>query len=77
MLNLNSSRWSALRHAYGTAEDVPDLLRALAAETEPRYSDDLARTRDNPTPWEQVYSKLYHQSSCIQLPLRPSLLSST
>lgn len=40
MLDLNSSRWSELRHAYGTAEHVPDLLRALAAETEPRYSDE-------------------------------------
>jgi len=63
MLDLNSSRWSELRHAYGPAHDVPDLLRALAAESDPRYSDDISQARENPTPWEQVHSKLCHQSS--------------
>ena len=63
MLELNSPRWSELRHAYGPAHDVPDLLRALAAESDPRYSDDISLARENPTPWEQVHSKLCHQSS--------------
>jgi uncharacterized protein YbaR (Trm112 family) len=63
MLDLNSSRWSELRHAFGPAQDVPELLRALATESEPRYSRDLSQTTDNPTPWEQVYTKLCHQGS--------------
>jgi len=29
-LALDSNEWSALTHAYGSAEDVPDLLRRLA-----------------------------------------------
>jgi hypothetical protein len=38
MLDLDSSRWWELTHAYGSAEDVPGMLRrvrtALSAETE-------------------------------------------
>lgn len=30
-LDLSSSRWAALRHAYGSAEDVPRLLAQLAS----------------------------------------------
>jgi hypothetical protein len=63
VLDLNSPRWSELRHAFGSAQDVPELLRALEAESEPHYSAELFQTRDNPTPWEQVYSKLCHQGS--------------
>lgn len=29
MLSLESSRWSALEHAYGQASDIPPLLRQL------------------------------------------------
>lgn len=61
MLNLDSPRWRDLRHAYGPAGDVPDLLRAIAAETEPRYSDHPAQARENPTPWDEVFTKLIHQ----------------
>ncbi|WP_131737940.1 hypothetical protein [Actinomadura roseirufa] len=32
---LDEIDWSALRHLYGSAEDVPGLLRAVAAEDEP------------------------------------------
>ncbi len=63
MLDLESPRWSELRHAYGRADNVPNLIRALAAEQEPRYSNDLDHARTNPTPWEEVYSKLCHQYS--------------
>ncbi|MES2179588.1 MAG: hypothetical protein V4550_17140 [Gemmatimonadota bacterium] len=31
MLELNSTRWSELSHAFGSAEDVPRLLEALSA----------------------------------------------
>lgn len=42
---------------------MPNLIRALAAEREPGYSNDLDHSRTNPTPWEEVYSKLCHQYS--------------
>jgi hypothetical protein len=63
MLPLDSPRWKELRHAYGSAEHVPALLRALAAEATPHYSGDPAQARENPTPWEEVYSSLCHQGS--------------
>ena len=63
MLPLDSSRWKELRHAYGSAEQVPALLRAIAAEAVPRYSDHPAKARSNPTHWDEVYSSLCHQGS--------------
>ncbi|MGI5328180.1 hypothetical protein [Actinomadura nitritigenes] len=47
---LDEIDWSALRHAYGSAEDVPDLLRAAAESAE--AVDDLD-------------SRLYHQGGFI------------
>lgn len=43
-----------LRHAYGGAADVPDLLRALASSTGPK-----ADYRDEP--WFSLWSSLCHQ----------------
>lgn len=63
MLSLDSPRWKELRHAYGSAEHVPALIRAIAAEATPRYSDHPAKARSNPTPWDEVYSSLCHQGS--------------
>jgi hypothetical protein len=63
MLALDSPRWKELRHAYGSAEHVPALLVALAAEATPRYSDHPANARNNPRPWDEVYSSLCHQCS--------------
>jgi hypothetical protein len=63
MLSLDSPRWKELRHAYGSAEDVPALLRALAVDTTPRFSDHPAKARNDPTPWDEVYSSLCHQYS--------------
>ena len=63
MLSLDSPRWKELRHAYGSAEHVPELIRAIAAESAPRYSDHPAKARNNPTPWDEVYSSLCHQCS--------------
>ena len=42
--------WSQLDHAYGTAEDIPDLLRQL----EPEGSDQV---------WSDIWSRLFHQGS--------------
>jgi hypothetical protein len=54
MLPLDDPRWSQLRHAYGEAADVPDLLLALASSTEPKAS-----YRDEP--WFSLWSSLCHQ----------------
>jgi hypothetical protein len=53
MLALESPRWSDLEHAYGSAVDVPELIRAIASEPRPRCA--------NPSPWETVYTALVHQ----------------
>lgn len=63
MLALDSPRWSKLKHAYGPAADVPALIRAIADEPIPRYSNHPAEARNNPTPWDEVYSSLCHQFS--------------
>lgn len=54
MLSLDDPRWRELRHAYGNAADVPDLLRALALSTGPKegYRDE---------PWFSLWSSLCHQ----------------
>jgi hypothetical protein len=53
MIALDSPRWSELRHAYGTAEDIPPLLRQLEAFPPPaRYDEE---------PWYTLWSSLCHQ----------------
>ncbi len=54
MLSLDDPRWGELRHAYGPAGNVPDLLRALASSTAPKssYKDE---------PWFTLWSSLCHQ----------------
>lgn len=42
MLSLESSRWSALEHAYGQASDIPPLLRQL---------QDLPGSEGQAEPW--------------------------
>ena len=54
MLDLDSPDWSELQHAYGTAEDIPSLLRDLE-----RFPPDVAH--DNGT-WHTLWSSLCHQS---------------
>lgn len=44
--------WAALRHAYGSAEDLPDLLAAAEGSAGP--SGDA---------WDAVWSRLYHQGT--------------
>lgn len=53
---LNNISWKTLNHAYGSAEDVPDLIRALVNE-----SDDI---RDNTL--YTLYSNLWHQGTVYQ-----------
>ena len=50
MLALDAPRWQELHHAYGSAADVPDLLRALAVEA-----------GDHETAWHHIWSALCHQ----------------
>jgi hypothetical protein len=52
MLSLDSPRWSELRHAYGTASDIPTLLRDL---------DGLPAAEDQQEPWFSLWSALAHQ----------------
>ena len=52
MLSLDSPKWSELKHAYGAASDIPDLLRQL--ETLPASEGDKE-------PWFSIWSSLAHQ----------------
>jgi len=54
MLSLDDPRWSELGHAYGSAGDVPELLRTLASATDP-----IADYKDEP--WYSLWSSLCHQ----------------
>ncbi len=50
MIPLDSSKWEQLRHAYGSASDIPDLLR------------DVIRTPyENGGAWFDLWSALCHQ----------------
>lgn len=52
-LPLDDARWRELRHAYGSAADLPPLLRALADfPAEDSYQD---------PPWFGLWSALCHQ----------------
>jgi hypothetical protein len=48
--------WAALRHAYGPATDVPQLLRALT-------SDDKSERK---SAWYELYGNLWHQGSIYE-----------
>ena len=53
MLDLNSSRWGELTHAYGNAADIPNLLRQLqTAPPQDNYRSE---------PWYSLWSALCHQ----------------
>ncbi|GLZ08232.1 hypothetical protein Acsp03_56980 [Actinomadura sp. NBRC 104412] len=53
LAGLDEVHWASLEHAYGPAEDVPDLLRALASES--------ADERDKAG--HELYSNIFHQGS--------------
>jgi hypothetical protein len=52
MLDLKSSRWCELEHAYGSASDVPKLIEALSS---------LPKSSGNSEPWFSLWSSLAHQ----------------
>jgi len=52
MLSLDSPEWAQLRHAYGSAEDIPNLLRQL---------ENLPDAMGNKEPWFSLWSALAHQ----------------
>ena len=54
MLSLDNHTWNDLDHAYGSASDVPDLLRQLRAHPyrTQNYKDE---------PWFSLWSSLCHQ----------------
>jgi hypothetical protein len=55
MLDLDSPKWKQLKQAYGSAEDIPTLLRQL--------SDAPAKMEDYETePWFSLWSSLCHQN---------------
>jgi hypothetical protein len=52
MLSLDSPRWRELQHAYGSASDIPDLLRQL---------DSFPSSSSSKEPWFSIWSALAHQ----------------
>ena len=54
MLPLDAPHWSSLSDAYGPATDIPDLLRALAADPRPKPEYEAE-------PWFSLWSGLCHQ----------------
>jgi len=54
MLNSSSSQWKQLQHAYGSAENIPFLLKQLSTATSRpgSYTDE---------PWFSLWSALCHQ----------------
>ncbi|HRD64784.1 MAG TPA: hypothetical protein PKY50_01380 [Candidatus Competibacter sp.] len=52
MLDFDDPRWSELQHAYGTAADIPALLKQLT---------DLPSSENDKEPWFSIWSALAHQ----------------
>ncbi len=52
MLSLDSPEWGRLQHAYGSASDIPDLLRRL---------ESLPGSEAQDEPWFSIWSALAHQ----------------
>lgn len=53
VIPLDSPKWAELRHAYGSAADIPPLIRAIAAEPGVEGSSE--------GPWFELWSALCHQ----------------
>jgi len=59
VLDLDSDAWGELRHAYGSAADIPALLRQLpSAPIKSRESES--------EPWFSLWSALCHQSDVYE-----------
>lgn len=52
MLSLDDSRWSELQHAYGSAADIPALLKQLTG---------IPSSENDKEPWFSLWSALAHQ----------------
>jgi hypothetical protein len=52
VLKLEDPRWSQLRHAYGAADDIPNLLKQL---------EGLPSSEGDSEPWFSLWSALAHQ----------------
>jgi len=52
VLSLQSSKWAELRHAYGNASDIPELLTRLR---------ELPTSEGQAEPWFTLWSALAHQ----------------
>jgi len=52
MLSLDSPEWGRMQHAYGSAEDIPNLLRQLTTFPPPEGEGE---------PWFSIWSALAHQ----------------
>lgn len=52
LLSLESPRWGELEHAYGSAQDIPQLLRQL---------NTLPSSHGKAEPWFSLWSALAHQ----------------
>jgi hypothetical protein len=52
VLSLDSPDWALLQHAYGSAKDIPDLLRQLNISS---------TSEGNAEPWLSLWSALAHQ----------------
>ncbi|MFE1960586.1 hypothetical protein [Streptomyces sp. NPDC059479] len=58
--DLDAQPWAELEHAYGSAEDVPALLRGLASEDEEEVSSALG----------ELYGSIFHQGSVYEATAR-------
>ncbi|MGB1288560.1 MAG: HEAT repeat domain-containing protein [Aggregatilineales bacterium] len=54
--NLDKVNWSELEHAYGSAEDVPDLIRGLLSDDE-AYREQV---------WGTLYGNIWHQGTVYE-----------
>ncbi len=59
MIELDDLLWGDLTHAYGSAANIPDLLRQVAADPSPKSS-----SRDEP--WFTLWSSLCHQGDVYE-----------
>jgi len=50
---LDSIEWKPLQHAYGSASDVPEQLKALASQSQ----------SDRDTAWDKLYGNIFHQGT--------------
>lgn len=54
--DLDKANWSSLKHAYGTAEDVPGLIRALISPSPDKRKAAIV----------ELYGNLWHQGTIYE-----------